>query len=133
MREEFAVYSFYGEKEGFLISNGVIVITPTKEIFDGGLLTVNGDNHMDVSSWTATFYLSAGEENIILMSNSTYDMTGNSIDMDGEFGKTSSENLITERINTELDYNLYCEIEITDLKGGQTQYQIPLTVKTITE
>lgn len=131
--EEFSVYSFYGENELFNISNGVIVLSSEEEIFDGGILRVNEDKKVEISSYSITFYIMSGNDKSVLMSNAVHDMTGGSVSMEGEIGKMSGEDFIARRKNVELKDNLYCELKITSLDGIQNEYQIPLMLEEVTE
>ena len=60
--EYLRVYSFNGENEQFTVSNGVIVLDDTKEIFYGGELKATDDFFVDTASCSATFYIMQGDE-----------------------------------------------------------------------
>lgn len=49
-QEQLTVYSFSGENEQFSISNGVIVLDGTEEIFSGGDLKVADNFFTDIMS-----------------------------------------------------------------------------------
>lgn len=135
--DEATVYSFYGNHELFTIMNGIIVISADEEIFYGGDLKVTDDEcFSDIASYSVTFYtLKNGEERTI-MSNSVVDQTGSSINISGDLGKMSGEDIIirskVENAN-ELKNNLYFELNTTDLSGEQNTYQVQLTITEVTD
>ena len=82
-QEQFAVYSFYGKNENFIISNGTIVLANSEDIFWGGnLQAAQSESISDISSYKATFYTMVdGKQEIIHvdevqnLSNSYFDIT----------------------------------------------------------
>ena len=84
--EYLRVYSFNGENERFTVSNGVIVLDDTKEIFYGGELKATDDFFVDTVSCSATVYITQGDEQKIILSNSVIDMTGGSVNFNGDLG-----------------------------------------------
>lgn len=136
-QENLSVYSFYGEDEAFAIMNGVIVISADEEIFYGGDLKVTDDEYFaDITSYSVKFYTMTNGETRTIMHNSVIDQTGSTINVTGDLGKMSGEDIIignkVENIN-ELATNLYFELNTTDLNGKQDTYQVQLTVTEITE
>ena len=134
--KEFAVYSFCGENEQFTITNGVIVIDADEEIFYGGdLEVINQECFSDISSYSVTFYTMTNEEKRTIMSNSVVDQTGSSINVSGDLGRMSGEDIIIGSKVEEADdikNNLYFELNTTDLYGEQNTYQLQLAVTEIT-
>lgn len=126
--EPFVVYSFCGENEMFSISNGVIVLSPTKEILYGGNLE---GQLSDIIGYTMTFYIPAGNDERVLLSNSATDMTGGTIDIAGEIGKVSGD-IFTETEIDELQNNLFFELKTTALNGEENTYQVQLVLTEIT-
>ena len=56
-QEQLVVYSFYGENECFVISNGTIVLSNSEDVFWGGNLQVTQSESInDITSCKATFY-----------------------------------------------------------------------------
>ncbi len=135
--EETTVYSFCGENKQFAVTNGVIVIGADEEIFYGGDLSViDQEQFADISSYSVKFYTMTNGETRTIMHNSVVDQTGGTININGDLGKMSGEDIIIgnklENIN-ELNNNLYFELNTTDLNGEQDTYQVQLTVTEITE
>lgn len=136
-QENLTVYSFYGETEQFTIVNGVIIISGDEEIFYGGDLKVADDEcFSDIASYSATFYTLKNGEKRTIMSNSVVDQTGSTINVAGDLGKMSGEDIIigskVENAN-ELNNNLYFELGTTNLSGEQNTYQMQLTLTELTD
>lgn len=69
--EEITVYSFCGENEQFVITNGVIVIGADEEIFYGGDLSViDQEQFADISFYSMKFYAMTNGEKRTIMHNS---------------------------------------------------------------
>lgn len=122
------MYSFCGENESFSISNGVIVLSSTEEIFYGGNLE---GELSDVVGYSMSFYIPFGNDERILLSNSVEDMTGGTISIAGEIGKISGDIFTATEID-ELQNNLYFKLKTTNLKGEENEYQLQLTLTEIT-
>lgn len=136
VQEKLTVYSFCGDVEQFTIVNGVIVINADEEIFYGGELKVTDDEcFADITSYSVKFYTLANGETRTIMHNSVVDQTGSTINVAGDLGKMSGEDIIigskVENVN-DLMNNLYFELNTTDLNGEQDIYQIQLTLTEIT-
>ena len=104
--QSLAVYSFSGKNEYFSISNGVIALTPTEEIFYGGDLEEQGEFFNDVTDYSVTFYIISDNREKTLSSNSAVDETGGVIDISGWTGKIVGDILTS----TDIEYltnNLY--------------------------
>ena len=68
------------------------------------------------------------------MHNSVVDQTGSTINVAGDLGKMSGDDIIIgSRVEnaSELANNLYFELNTTDLNGNQNTYQIQLTITEI--
>lgn len=129
--ERLAVYSFRGENELFSISNGVIVLNSTEEIFYGGNLEEKDGMFSDIVAYSVSFYIQSGDEKRILLSNNVEDMTGGTITVAGEIGKRSGD--ITKDIEIEeLGNTLFSELRTTDLNGEKNEYQLQLILTEIT-
>ena len=126
--EQVAVYSFSGDNEVFSISNGVIVLAPTEEVFYGGNLE---GELPGVVSYSMTFYISSGNDDKTLLSNKVSDMTGGTISISGETGKVSGD-ILKEAELDELQSNLYFELKTTNLEGEENTYSLQLTVTEVT-
>ena len=129
------VYSMSGSNDLFEISNGVIVLGEEEEIFDGGELKVlQEDLFADVTSYTCSFYLIKNGEKRPILSNSTVDMTGETLNVNGDLGRASGNGiLIGNKIKTaeELEQLLWFELITTDLSGKEYTYQLPLILNEV--
>lgn len=127
--EPLVVYSFSGENEMFSISNGVIVLSEGEEIFYGG----NLDGELsDIVSYSMTFYIQSGSDDIVLLSNNVTDMTGGTIGVAGEVGKIAGD-VLKSAEKDDLQNNLYFELKTTNLSGEENTYQLQLAVTEITK
>ncbi len=126
--EPVVVYSFCGENEVFSISNGVIVLSSEEEIFYGGNLE---GELSDVAGYSMMFYIQDDGDERVLLSNSVTDMTGGTVSIAGDMGKRSGD-IITEEEMDELENNFYFELRTTDLDGGESVYQLQLTLTEVT-
>lgn len=131
-----SVYSFTGENEQLEISNGVIVLSKTEEVFDGGDLEVMQEElHLDVVSYSTTFYTMMNGEKKIILSNSVIDETGGSVNVEGDLGRASGDGFIignkVESID-EVKENLWFELKIKTLNGEENVYQLQLELTEIT-
>ena len=127
-----STYTFRGEHEYFVISNGSIVFSDTEEVFRGGYLEITqSDFFEDVASYSTTFYTITNGKRKIILSDRVIDQTGSSVDVNGELGSVSGEDVIFgNKISNidELKENLWFELKITDLNGEDNVYQIKLIV-----
>lgn len=124
-------YSFRGEHEYFAISNGSIVLSNTDELFDGGDLEVtHSELFKNVASYSTTFYTLINGERRTILTNSVINRTGGSVDINGDLGSVSGDNIIDSKIADidELREILWFELKTTDLNGKENVYQIQLTL-----
>ena len=129
------VYSMSGSNDLFEISNGVIVLGEEEEVFDGGELKVlQEDLFADVTSYTCSFYVITNGEKRPIITNSTVDMTGETLNVNGDLGRASGNGiLIGNKIKTaeELEQLLWFELITTDLSGKEYTYQLPLVLNKV--
>lgn len=123
--ERLAVYSFSGENEFFSVSNGVIVLNSTEEIFYGGNLEEKDEMFSDIVAFSVSLYIQSGDEKRILLSNSVEDMTGGTITVADEIGKVSGD-IINETEIEELKNNLFLGLSTTNLNSEENEYQLQL-------
>ena len=128
-KDELSVYSFTGTHELFEIPNGIVVITDDKEVFDGGdLKIIDSAAFSDIVFYSAKYYqIKDGEKRTILF-NGVEDMTGGTLDIEGDLGRISSADIIRD----DLEGNLWFELKTSDMSGKENTYQIPLTLEKIT-
>lgn len=129
------VYSMSGSNDLFEISNGVIILDKEEEVFAGGDLKIlQEDLFADVTSYTCSFYVITNGEKRPILSNSTVDMTGATLDVNGDLGRSSSNGiLIGNKIKEaeELEQLLWFELITTNLSGKESTYQLPLVLKKV--
>ena len=129
------VYSMTGSNDLFEISNGVIVLGEAEEVFDGGDLKIlQEDLFTEVTSYTCTYYAMVNGEKRTILSNSTVDMTGGTINVNGDLGRASGNGiLIGNKIKAaeELEQLLWFELITTDLSGKENTYQLPLVLNKV--
>ena len=128
-KDELSVYSFTGTHELFEIPNGIVVLTDDKEVFDGGdLKIINPAAFSDIVFYSAKYYqIKDGEKRTILF-NGVEDMTGGTLDIEGDLGRIASADIVSD----DLEGNLWFELKTTDMSGKENIYQIPLTLEKIT-
>lgn len=129
------VYSMSGSNDLFEISNGVIILDEEEEVFAGGDLKIRQEDlFADVTSYTCSFYVITNGEKRPILSNSTVDMTGATLDVNGDLGRASSNGiLIGNKIKEaeELEQLLWFELITTNLSGKESTYQLPLVLKKV--
>lgn len=132
---EAEVYSMSGSNDLFEISNGVIILVEEEEVFDGGDLKIlQEDLFSDVTSYTCSFYVITNGEKRPILSNSTVDMTGETLSVNGDLGRASGNGiLIGNKIKEaeELEQLLWFELITTDLSGEENTYQLPLVLNKV--
>ena len=123
------VYSMSGSNDLFEISNGVIVLGEEEEVFDGGDLKIlQEDLFSDVTAYTCSYYTITNGERRTILSNSTVDMTGGTLSVNGDLGRASGNGiLIGNKIKSaeDLEQLLWFELITTDLSGKENTYQLP--------
>ena len=129
------VYSMSGSNDLFEISNGVIVLGEEEEVFDGGDLKILQEAlFSDVTSYTCSFYTMVNGEKRAILSNSTVDMTGGTLNVNGDLGRASGNGiLIGNKIKSAegLENVIWFELITTDLGGKENTYQLPLVLNKV--
>ena len=135
-QEQLTVYSFSGENEQLSISNGIIVLNDTEEIFNGGDLKVTDDFFNNITSYSTTFYIMSGDKKDVILSNNVVDMTGDTVNASGDLGQISGDSAI-RRIKiddtSDLKNILYFELTTKDRDGKENVYQLQLSLSEITK
>ena len=126
--DELSVYSFTGTHELFEIPNGIVVITDDKEVFDDGdLKIIDSAAFSDIVFYSAKYYqIKDGEKRTVLF-NGVEDMTGGTLDIEGDLGRIASADIIRD----DLEGNLWFELKTTDMSGKENSYQVQLTLEKI--
>ena len=129
------VYSMSGSNDLFEISNGVIVLGEEEEVFDGGDLKIlQEDLFSDVTAYTCSYYTITNGERRTILSNSTVDMTGGTLSVNGDLGRASGNGiLIGNKIKSaeNLENVIWFELITTDLSGKENTYQLPLVLNKV--
>ena len=129
------VYSMSGSNDLFEISNGVIILDEEEEVFDGGDLKIlQEDLFSDVTAYTCSYYTITNGERRTILSNSTVDMTGGTLSVNGDLGRASGNGiLIGNKIKSaeDLEDVIWFELITTDLSGKENTYQLPLTLSKV--
>ena len=129
------VYSMSGSNDLFEISNGVIVLGEEEEVFDGGdLKIIQEDLFSDVTAYTCSYYTITNGERRTILSNSTVDMTGETLNVNGDLGRASGNGiLIGNKIKSaeDLENVIWFELITTDLSGKESTYQLPLVLNKV--
>ena len=130
-----AVYSMSGSNDLFEITNGVIVLGEKEEVFDGGDLKIlQEDLFSDVTAYTCSYYTITNGERRTILSNSTVDMTGGTLNLNGDLGRASGKGiLIGNKIKAaeDLEQLLWFELITTDLSGKENTYQLALVLNKV--
>ena len=129
------VYSTSGSNDLFEISNGVIVLGEEEEVFDGGDLKILQEYlFSDVTAYTCSYYTITNGERRTILSNSTVDMTGGTLNVNGDLGRASGNGiLIGNKIKSaeDLEDVIWFELITTDLSGKENTYQLPLVLNKV--
>lgn len=129
------VYSMSGSNDLFEISNGVIVLGEEEAVFDGGDLKIlQEDLFSDVTSYTCSFYIITNGEKRPILSNSTVDMTGGTLNVNGDLGRVSGNGILIgnkTKAAEDLEQLLWFELITTDLSGKENTYQLPLILNKV--
>ena len=129
------VYSMSASNDLFEISNGVIVLGEEEEVFDGGDLKIHQEDlFSDVTAYTCSYYTITNGERRTILSNSTVDMTGGTLNVNGDLGRASGNGiLIGNKIKTaeDLENVIWFELITTDLSGKENTYQLPLVLNKV--
>lgn len=127
-KEEYSVYSFYGENEQIKITNGVIILGGTEDVFNGGVLEEKNESLSDISMYSITFYITNGNDKVILLSNKREDTSGDVLEIEDEIGEISGDLLLDTQIE-EMNEKLFAEVKVTNVAGEKYEYTIPLLLK----
>lgn len=128
------VYSFSGENEQIAVSNSVIVLRDTEEIFYGGDLEAVGEEFSDITCYSTKFYIMSGSEKTTISSNMIENLTGGTVQVPGGLGKLSGDGIITSTKIKDVDdlkNNLYFELTTMNKDGEKQVYQLQMSVEEV--
>ena len=126
------VYSFHGENERFSLSNGVIVLSPDREIFYGGNLEEKDTEMPPITAYDVTFYSIQNGERRTWSSGSVVDYTGNTIALTKAMPRRSGSRMANGD-KQGLEDGLYFELRATDQEGHKEVYDMPLELTEVTQ
>ena len=135
-QEPLRVYSFSGENEQFAVSNGIIVLNGSEEIFSGGDLKAADESFIDITSYSTTFYTISGSEGNVILSNSVTDTTGGTVNVSGDWGQIAGDRRLRRvKIDDTNDLNdsLYFELSTKVRYGTENVYQLQMAFTYITK
>jgi hypothetical protein len=137
--QDFKVYSFEGENKDIRISNGIIIISPNKQIVSGGEIVYKGSENENIQSYSKKIYLNnqRNKADIVLCNSvsSTNDNKGK--DFPDEFllnksvGVVSSEKLFSEDNLNIIKDNLYFSLDYSKVNGETGNFTIKLNMNEI--
>lgn len=133
------VYSFAGENDDMKITNGVIVISPNKQLISGGEILYTGSANDKIQAYSEKIYLKERENNEkIVLHNSVEsqgDIKGTSFSdeflLNKSVGSISSEKLFSEDEINNIKDNLYFALDYTKLNGEDGNVTIKLNMNEI--
>ena len=137
-KQVFKVYSFGGEGNDVRINDGLVIISPNKQMVSGGTIQYIGNKQERIQSYSETIYLDKQvDKEIVLSNSSSFSGDTKGITFRDEFllnkgvGEISSEKLFSEDdINTIKD-NLYFSLDYSTVDGHKGNLTIKLKVKEI--
>ena len=96
-----------------------------EEIIYGGNFVEKNERFSDVTAFSHSLYVDAGNDRIYLLENKVIDETGGTIKISDSVGQRSGDIVaITEEVDWE--NNLYFELKTTDLDGEEKGYQLKM-------
>lgn len=135
-KQVFKVYLFEGEGTDIRISNGLIIISPNKQIVSGGKIEYIGNRKNKIQSYAKSIYLDKQVNKDIVLSNSASfagDNTGvafaDEFLLNNDIGEISSEKLFSEDDINIIRDNLYFSLDYSTVDGQTGNSTIKLKVK----
>ncbi|MFT8352870.1 hypothetical protein [Clostridium saccharoperbutylacetonicum] len=133
------VYSFAGENDDMKITNGVIVISPNKQLISGGEILYTGSAKDKIQAYSKKIYLKDGKnKEKIVMENSVGfqgDTKGTTFPdeflLNKSIGSVGSEKLFSEDEINNIKENLYFSLDYTKVNGEKGNYTIKLNLNEI--
>lgn len=129
------VYSFKGESENLILNNGVLVLSPTKQILYGGELQFKQENLSNLLNYSMEFFTLSDEGKETLLISKASDMTegnGMSISDNQTLLSAVAENELTNHLQNNIENNFYFELAVTQTNGDKQGYPIKLDVTKVT-
>lgn len=132
----FKVYSFEGESKDIRISDGLVIIFPSKQTVSGGNIKYIGNKQENIHSYSKTIYLDKQLSKDVILSNSVSfagDIKGTSFPdeflLNKDIGEISSEKLFNKDAINNIKDNLYFSLNYSTDDGKTGNYTIKLNVE----
>lgn len=133
-QEPTSVYSFHGENELLLVSNGVMVLGEEKDVFQGGNLQVAEEIGVGVVSYTTRFYfLLDGERDVFFRMELVNggEMLRQNPELGNSSGSGGFQNIRQRSFESWKD-SLFFELTTMDESGAEQVYTLPMTITEVT-
>ncbi|MDB8460368.1 hypothetical protein [Turicibacter sanguinis] len=133
INDQISVYSFSGSNDDLEVNNGVIILTPKIDVFEGGDITWLKDVNNNIASYSYKFYIFDGKNKELIKSHffttekdepSMY--IPNKYDLGGGVGEPD---FINPELHIFIESGLFLILEITYTDGRTVDYEINLNVK----
>ncbi len=132
----FKVYSFEAENIDIKISDGLVIISPNKQIVHGGKIQYLGNQKENIESYSKTIFLNQNGNKEIILSNAVSiadDNDGASFSdeflLNRDIGEISSEKLFSPDDINIINDNLYFSLDYSTINGEKGNITIKLNVK----
>ena len=137
-KEVFKVYSFQGEGTNIKITDGLIIISPDKQVVSGGNIQYIGTKQEKIQSYSKAIYLDKqGDKNIVLCNSISFENDDKGMSFTDEFllnksiGEISSQQLFSEDQIGLIKENLYFTLEYSTVDGQRENFIVKLNVKEV--
>ena len=135
-KQIFKVYSFEGEDPDIKISDGLVILSPNKQIVNGGKIQYIGNTQKDIQYYSKTIYIDNQGDKDIVLSNSV-SFTGDNVEtafpneflLNKDIGEIASERLFTEDAMNIIKDNLYFSLDYSTVHGQTGKITMRLKVK----
>ena len=132
----YKIYSFEGESDDIRISDGVIIISPMKQIVKGGKLQYLGKKQENIKFYTKTIYednqgnIQAIVTTSVSVEGATKGMTfPDELLLNKNLGEISGEKLFCEEGISSIKENLYFLLDGLTNEGKPFGFKVKLQVK----
>ncbi len=135
INDQISVYSFSGSNDDLEVNNGLIILTPKIDVFEGGNITWLKDVNNNIASYSYKFYIFDGKSKELIKShvftnekNESPMYIPNRYDLGSGVGEPD---FIDPDLHIFIESGLFLILEITYMDGSSIDYEINLDVKKI--
>lgn len=134
-KEGTVVYSFSGEDENIMITNGVIVLSPEDNVFKGGNLYSKHGELKALAEYAMEFYYHSNKEKDTIVISKSYDEPGEAslLIENGEGMPGITGDFLSDDYLKDIEDNLYFKLNFKDKEGNDFEYQFKLDVEKAAE